>query len=256
MKKIVLTGASSGIGRALAIELGRRGAELVIAARRKSELESLAQEIAAVGGTAHVLVLDVANVAAVKDGLAEADRMVGGFDTVIANAGVGINDPEDAFNWEDVERMLDVNVRGAFATLVHAIPYLRARGGGQLSAVTSLAGRRGLPASGAYSASKAAVSVFLETLRVDLLAENIRVTDIQPGFVDTPMTQRNRFKMPFIWSAEKAASYISDELEGAPGVIAFPLPLDMVTSAVSMLPNLIYDPLAKMMIDRNKQNPG
>ena len=125
--------------------------------------------------------------------------------------------------------VLDVNVRGAMATLVAAIPVFLAQKHGHLVGVSSLAGCRGLPTSAAYSASKAALSVFLESLRIDLAPAGIRVTDVQPGFVATPINEKATHPMPFRWPVDRAARHIARRLEGAPAVIAFPWPLVFAT---------------------------
>jgi NAD(P)-dependent dehydrogenase (short-subunit alcohol dehydrogenase family) len=112
---------------------------------------------------------------------------------------------------------------------------------GQLVGVSSLAGRRGLPKSGAYSASKACLSVFLETLRLDLASAGIRVTDVQPGFVDTPINQGSKHPRPFLWMPDKAARVVAMRLEHAPAVIAFPWPLAMATALGRYMPAWLYD---------------
>jgi NAD(P)-dependent dehydrogenase (short-subunit alcohol dehydrogenase family) len=132
--------------------------------------------------------------------------------------------------------MIDVNVRGAIAPLVAAIPIMLVQKHGQLVGVSSLAGRRALPTAAAYNASKAALSTFLETLRIDLDPSGILVTDVQPGFVDTPIVADNAFPMPFMWSPEKAARVVADRLERAPRILAFPLPMDLLTRFAKHLP--------------------
>jgi short-subunit dehydrogenase len=164
---------------------------------------------------------------------------------VVANAGVGHYGHAGTLQWDDVARVLDVNVRGAMATLTAAIPIFLAHQRGHLVGVTSLAGRRGLPSSGPYSASKAAVSIFLETLRVDLRAAGIRVTDVQPGFVATDMAKNATHARPMQWPADKAARVIADRLESAPAIIAFPWPLAMLTGISRFLPAWIFDRLAR-----------
>ena len=169
----LVTGATSGIGRALCLELASRGAHVALAARREGELERAVHEIEARGGRALPLVLDVTDAAAVEDAVKRADRELGSLDLVVANAGDGTTGHASTLRWEDVARVVDVNVKGAMATLVAAIPVMLAQQGGHLVGVSSLAGRRGLPQSGAYGASKAALSTFLESLRIDLAASGI-----------------------------------------------------------------------------------
>jgi NADP-dependent 3-hydroxy acid dehydrogenase YdfG len=158
----LVTGATSGIGRALCLELASRGAHVALAARREGELERAVHDIESRGGRALPLVLDVTDAAAVEDAVKRADRELGSLDLVVANAGDGTTGHASTLRWEDVARVIDVNMKGAMATLVAAIPVMLAQQGGHLVGVSSLAGRRGLPQSGAYGASKAALSTFLD----------------------------------------------------------------------------------------------
>ena len=246
---VLVTGASSGIGRALAVEYARGGAKLALCARREAELEAVAAEVRAAGGSAMVIPLDVADVDAVGDAVRRADRELGSLDMVIANAGRGDTQLGTRLTWKDVGPVLDVNVRGAFATLVAAIPVMLAQQGGHLVGVSSLAGSRGLPTSAAYSASKAALSVFLESLRIDLAPVGVRVTDVQPGFVATPINEAADFPMPFLWPVERAsARHIVRRLERAPAVVAFPWPLVLATRFGRLLPAWIYDRVVRVAV--------
>jgi short-subunit dehydrogenase len=240
-QSILITGASSGIGRALALEYARGGAKLAVCARRVPELETLAAEVRALGGSAICIPLDVCDTDAVSDAVLRADRELGGLETVIANAGRGTSRHSSRLTWPDVAATLDVNVRGAIATLVAAIPVFLAHRRGHLVGISSLAGRRALPLSAAYSASKAALSTFLEALRIDLAAAGLRVTDVQPGFVETPMIANSRHAKPFCWPVDKAARHIVRKLDSAPAVIAFPWQLVLATSVGRLLPVPIYD---------------
>jgi NAD(P)-dependent dehydrogenase (short-subunit alcohol dehydrogenase family) len=189
--------------------------------------------------------LDVTDVGAVADAVKRADRDLGGLDMVIANAGRGDTKLASRLTWSDVGPVLDVNVSGAMATLVAAIPVLLARKKGHLVGVSSLAGSRGLPTSAAYSASKAALSVFLESLRIDLAPTGLRVTDVQPGFVATPINENAKHPMPFRWPVEKAAAHTARRLESAPAVVAFPWPLVLVTRFGRLLPPWLYDRIVR-----------
>jgi NADP-dependent 3-hydroxy acid dehydrogenase YdfG len=244
---VLVTGASSGIGRALAIEYARRGAKVMATARREAELGALCAQIAATGGEARFAICDVADPDAAAEAVKKADRDLGSLDLVVANAGVGGTRHASRLTVADVTRMIDVNVRGAMATLVAAIPIMLAHGQGQIVGVSSLAGRQALPRVAAYNASKAALSSFLETLRLDLAETKIGVTDVQPGFVDSEMTAKNKHPMPFMWSAPRAARVIADRLEKNPRVIAFPLPLDLATRASSLIPYPLYGWLTRRM---------
>ncbi|MDB4942947.1 MAG: Oxidoreductase, short-chain dehydrogenase/reductase family [Labilithrix sp.] len=235
-KTVLVTGASSGIGRALVLEYARRGANVVAAARREAELASLVEAVKQAGGRASYRVCDVSDVAAASDLVRAAEKDLGSLDMVISNAGVGGTTHASRLDVSSVAQMIDVNVRGAITPLVAAIPIMLGQKRGQLVGVSSLAGRRALPTAAAYNASKAALSVFLETLRIDLDASGILVTDVQPGFVETPITASNEFPMPFMWDAPKAARVIADRLEKGPRIIAFPLPLDVLTRVSRHLP--------------------
>jgi NADP-dependent 3-hydroxy acid dehydrogenase YdfG len=238
---LLITGASSGIGRAVALEYARGGAKVALCARREAELEETAATARSLGGSATCIVLDVTDVQAVGDAVKRADRDLGGLDRVIANAGRSDTKLSTRLTWDDVGPVFDVNVRGAVATLLAALPLFLARKQGHLVGISSLAGIRGLPTSAAYSASKAALSVFLESLRIDLASTGIRVTDVQPGFVATPMNLKATFAMPFRWPVDQAALHIVRRLERAPAVVAFPWPLVLATRFGRMLPAWLYD---------------
>jgi short-subunit dehydrogenase len=242
---ILITGASSGIGRALALEYARGGADLVLCARRTHELETLATDVGALGGKATCIPLDVCDAEAVIDAVRRADRDLDGLEMVIANAGRGGSLHSSRLGWQDVAAILDVNVRGAMATLVAAIPIFLAHQGGHLVGISSLAGRRALPASAAYSASKSALSTFLEALRIDLSPAGVLVTDVRPGFVETSVLADKTHPTPLRWPVDKAARHIAHKLERAPAVIAFPWPLVLATSIGRMLPASIYGRLVR-----------
>ena len=237
---VLVTGASSGIGRALVLEYARRGAKVIAAARREAELASLCDEVKAAGGKASFIVCDVTDTEAATELVRKAERDLGSLDMLISNAGVGGSTHASRLDVASVSRMIDVNVRGAIAPLVAAIPIMLGQKHGQLVGVSSLAGRRALPTAAAYNASKAALSMFLETLRIDLDPSGILVTDVQPGFVATPITAGNKFPMPFMWDAPKAARFIANRLERGPRVIAFPLPMDLLTRFSKHLPYAVH----------------
>ena len=146
--------------------------------------------------------------------------------------------------------MLQLNVLGACATLTAAIPHLLAGGGGTLVGVSSLAALRGLPTSAAYSASKAALSTFLESLRIELVPRGIDVSDIRPGFVDTPLTQKNGFRMPFLMTADDAAQRIVRGLERRRRIIAFPWPTALAMRLLAGLPSALFVGLGRLSLSR------
>jgi NAD(P)-dependent dehydrogenase (short-subunit alcohol dehydrogenase family) len=253
-RTVLITGASTGIGRALALEYAARGASVALAARREDLLRELATTIAERHGErtgdgrprAVVLPVDVRDPDAVAAMVRRAESELGSLDMVIANAGIGATGHASTLRWDQIADVLDINVRGAFATLLAAVPIMLHQQHGHLVGISSLAGRRGLPTSGAYSASKAALTTFLETLRIDLAPAGIKVTDVQPGFVDTPMTQKNAFPMPFMWPVEKAARVVADRLERAPATLAFPWQLASLLGVAKQMPAFVYDRFVRM----------
>jgi NAD(P)-dependent dehydrogenase (short-subunit alcohol dehydrogenase family) len=195
------------------------------------------------GGSADVCVLDVGDAAAVDKAISYWDEQTGGLDLVIANAGVGISRPGHKLAWEHVEPVLRINVMGAFATIVAAIGKMAPRKAGTIVGVSSLAAMRGLPSSGAYAASKAALATFLETLRTDLSHKGITVVDVRPGFVDTDMTRQNKFKMPFLMDVDRAAKLTWQGIRRGDAIVAYPWP----TATAMSLAETIPDGLWRMM---------
>ncbi|MDB5219150.1 MAG: 3-oxoacyl-[acyl-carrier protein] reductase [Myxococcaceae bacterium] len=239
-KTVLVTGASSGIGRALVLELAKRGAHVMASARRESELASLCAEVTANGGRCSFTVCDVSDPEAAAELVRKAERDLGSLDMLVSNAGVGGSTHSSRLDVASVSRMIDVNVRGAIAPMIAAIPIMMGQKHGQLVGVSSLAGRRALPTAAVYNATKAALSTFLEGLRMDLEPAGILVTDVQPGFVATDMTAKNKFKMPFLWDPERAATHIADRLESGPRILAFPLPMDLLTRFAQHLPYSVH----------------
>jgi len=236
-----LTGASSGIGRALSLRLARDGVEVALAARRAERLEELAREIRGVGGRAHVYPLDVSDAEDVTRVLRAADDDLDGIDLVVANAGVGAHRWSGKLTWEECEKTLRVNVDGAVATLVALMDRMVERRRGHLVGISSMAQYRALPKSAVYSASKAFLSTFLEGLRVDLRTAGIDVTDVRPGFVRTELTEKNTHRMPWLMDADEAATIVARGITKKAPVVAFPWQLATVVRSASVLPPAIYD---------------
>jgi len=238
-----ISGASSGIGAELAEKLAARGVEVILSSRRQEALEALAVRIRANGGSARVEPLDVSDPDATTAALLRIDDEVGGIDLVVANAGIGASRWAGDLGWEDCAPTIGINVSGAAASLVALLPRMVERGRGHLVGISSLAGYRGMPASAAYSASKAFLMVFLESLRVDLMGTGVAVTDVRPGFVRTPMTDRNRFKMPFLVEVDEAARRIVTGIEKRRPVVTFPWPLALATRLTRIIPAGLWDRL-------------
>ncbi len=239
---IVITGASGGLGAALARHYAATGANLGLVARRAGEMERLAATCA--GGCA-VYSADVRDSAAMRAAAADFTARHGVPDVVIANAGVSIGTlteaPEDEQAFRDV---MDINVIGMLNTFQPHVAAMRDRGSGVLVGIASVAGYRGLPGSGAYSASKAAAISYLESLRVELRGTGITVITVCPGYIVTAMTAHNPYRMPFIMTAEAAADKIASIIARRKTYAVIPWQMAIVARLMHVLPRFIYDPLA------------
>lgn len=242
-RSALITGASSGIGAALAKRLAASGIEVVIAARRADALAELRESIEAAGGTARVEVLDVSDPERTEARVLELDE-AHGFELVVANAGIGGSKWSGKLSWADCKSIIDVNVSGAVATLTGAIPGMVARGFGHLVGVSSVAQYRGLPKSAAYCASKAFLSTFLESLRIDLHGAGIYVTDVRPGFVETPLTA-GKGKLPFLVEVDDAAKTIAKAIARKQGVVVFPPQMAALGHMLEVMPAAIYEPVVR-----------
>jgi short-subunit dehydrogenase len=243
-KVVLVTGASSGIGRALAVELGRRGSRVGLTARRAEELLKVAEEVERAGGQALALPADVRNAEQMKSVTARVRERWGGVDVLVANAGMSTTTFGARLDAVEATDVISINVVGVVNSVAAVLPDMLARGRGHLVAISSLASYRGMPRSGAYSASKAAVSTFFESLRVDLRKSGIDVTVIHPGFIRTPMTANRKRKLPFLLEPEDAACRILRAVERRARTYAFPWQLAGLVRIMKYLPNAIYDRFA------------
>lgn len=242
-KVVVITGASSGIGADLASLLASWGARLALVARRKEKLEALRAECEGLGAEAVIFGADVADEAAM---LAMRDAVLERFghaDIVIGNAGVGGLNPATDFSLEVHRRIVETNCVGLANTLIPFVPSMIARGQGQLVGVSSLAAFRGLPNAASYSSTKAQQAVFLESLRVDLRRHGIAVSSIHPGFVETPMTQHDEFRMPFMVPVRRSSLLVARAIARRRAVYLYPWPMRLLTWVNRHLPRFVYDRL-------------
>lgn len=245
-KKVTLiTGASSGIGAGLAIRRAKRGEDLILLARRAEKLEVLATEVRAFGVGVEVVAVDVADRNALESALDKACDKLGPIDLLIANAGLGIPTPAKRFDAADFERVVSVNLVGAANCIAYVLPSMLARNCGQLVGIASLAAYRGLPKTGAYCASKAGLLALFESLRIDLLKKSIAVTTICPGYIKTPMTDKNKFSMPFIMELEPALDKIERAIDAGWSEYAFPFTLATIVRIARWVPNSLYDKFMK-----------
>ncbi|HMQ81202.1 MAG TPA: SDR family NAD(P)-dependent oxidoreductase [Ignavibacteria bacterium] len=240
-KKIVIFGASQGIGKALALEYARTGSSLVLLSRNEKETGAIALEISTESCKCYSKKCDVTLLDDVREGLAFAANSLGSIDLVIINSGVGGPNWMQSFSSEQFKQTFAVNTFGIAHVLECVIPIMKKQGYGTIAGITSLADVRGYGGSSSYSASKAAGSILLEAARVELKKDNIRVITVRPGFVKTAMTDKNEFKMPLLMQPDKAARIIRKGIESGRSIVQFPFPIVMATRLIKFLPNRIFD---------------
>ena len=239
---VFITGASSGIGAALAVEFARRGATLGLAARRQQQLDELA---ATLPGAHHTYAVDVTDKYAIKDAGEAFDRTVaGGTDIVIANAGISVGVKTEHFeDLDEFERVFATNVNALAYTFHPFIAPMKARRRGTLVGMASVAGIRGLPGSEAYCASKSAAITYCESLRVDLARHAVRVVTICPGFIRTPLTAQNPYAMPFLMDAADFARSAANAIAAQKSYAVIPWQMGVVAKLLRLLPNWAFDQL-------------
>jgi short-subunit dehydrogenase len=245
VRRVFITGASTGIGAALARHYagaaGTQGA-VGLFARRRDLLEKLASSLL---GRSTIYPADVSDTAALEAAAKDFLARYGTPDLVIANAGVSVGTlGGELRDVEKLRRVLDVNVAGLAATLAAFAPAMQAAGKGTLCGIASVAGFRGLPGAGAYSSSKAAAIAWLEALRTELAGSGVSVVTICPGYIDTPMTQVNRYRMPFLISADDAAQRFARAIAARRRLAVIPWQMAIVSTLMRAMPGWLYDRLA------------
>ncbi len=243
---MLITGASSGIGEGLALEFARRGYGLAIAARRLDRLQALAPRLLAAGAAEVVtLELDVADTDTIEPAVQRAARQLGRLDVIVANAGVGLLTPTGRGKLPLMRETLNINLLGAIATIEAALPIFRAQGFGHVVGVTSVAGSKGLPGLGAYSASKAGLHRYLQALRAEVRGTPVVVTELAPGFIDTDLN-RNKGARPFLIDVEKGAAIMARMIERRVGKRWVPvLPWTIIAQLLKILPAAVLAPRQK-----------
>jgi len=219
----VITGASDGIGRSMSLALARRGYALGLIARRRNLLEAVAKQCQEAGAPkVEIAVVDVTDSSALRQALARLEETLGEVDCFVANAGVSgsvTNSTQDG--GDDACQVFRVNISAAVVGLEFFKARMAQRGQGLLAGVTSVAGARGLPKTAVYSASKAALTTYLESLRLDMRPRGVRVVDIAPGFVDTEMTRATTHSKPFMIHVDRAGEiFVREMLKGRSRVVA------------------------------------
>ena len=247
--RVFITGASSGIGQALACHYAKQGAILGLAARRDEQLKALVASLSQDGAKqVSCYALDVADAAALRDAASDFITRAGAPDIVIANAGISSGTlTECADDLEAIRRIFDTNVYGMAATFSPFIAAMRQAAtqgrAGRLVGIASVAGIRGLPGAEAYSASKSAVITYLESLRLEMRSSGIKVVTILPGYIKTPMTAVNPYRMPFLLPADEAARRFARVIERGCSYSVIPWQMGIVAKILRLLPNALYDRL-------------
>ena len=240
--KVFITGASSGIGEALAVYYAAKGATLGLVARRADFLTALNQRL---GDRHGCYALDVCDAAALHNAASDFIARFGAPDIVIASAGVSAGTlSEYEEDLPAFRRIMDINVFGMAATFAPFIPAMKTAGGERrLVGIASVAGIRGLPGAEAYSASKAAAITYLESLRLEMRPYGIKVVTIAPGYIATPMTAVNPYSMPFLLPADQAAKRFASAIDRGLTYTVIPWQMGIVAKLLRLLPNWLYDRL-------------
>ena len=244
-RTILITGTSTGIGKAIGEKLLKVKCNLILTARRNQIIEEWVNQID--NPKAEILILknDVSDKASVAESYQKAIEKFERIDIAILNSGIGKSITPETFNSQAAEDIMNTNFLGVVYWIEQLLPNMIKRKSGIIAPVSSLADNRGYSGSGFYCASKSALSIFAEGLSIDLKKYGIKVLTIKPGFVKTPMTDQNNFKMPFMISAEKSAEYIISGITKEKAIIQFPFPTVLGAKIIGLLPNWFYRLIAK-----------
>lgn len=240
----------------MALRFAKDGYSVGLAARREEKLNEVAARIVGEGGRAGVFPCDVGDRSQLLEAVRKCEDDLGPVDLLIANAGLSVNTRVEAFASEEIEKVLRINLLGAIYATEAVLQGMLARESGQIVAVSSIAGIGGLPLSAAYSASKAGMTNFFESLRIDLRGTGVDVTVIKPGFVKTPMTDHNRHAMPFLMELNPAVEVMAKAIRKRKKSLTFPWPLGLVVGAARFLPRPAYDWIAGRVNRRKSPEAG
>ncbi len=244
-----VTGAGKGIGRTLVRRLLKDGWTVYASARTDSDLSSLREEAKGLPGEAVPLALDVTDRDACQRALETINDGGEPLGLVVLNAGTHTPTPASNFDLETVDRIMTVNVTGTLNCLAPAMSVLREQGYGKIAVVASVAGYKGLPKAAAYCASKSALIAMCESLRPELSTEGVEICVINPGFVRTPLTDKNDFPMPFLMEPDAATSAIIAGLRGRSFEIAFPTRFVLILKFIRLLPDWLYFKITERMVN-------
>jgi len=237
-----ITGASSGIGQALAQRFAREGWRLALVARRGAELQAWVDALGLAAERARVYAADVRDVRSIVDAGRDCIATQGLPDAVVANAGISVGiDTADFDDLEVLRATFETNNIGMAATFHPFVEAMRQRGSGRLVGIASVAGIRGLPGHGAYSASKAAAISYCESLRGECAPSGVKVVTLLPGYIDTPLTRGNRYSMPFLMPADAFADRAFAAIVAGDSYRVIPWQMGVLAKLLRLLPNAVYD---------------
>lgn len=243
-----VTGASSGIGRALAVRLARDGYRVAVSARNADELQALALES---GGVIQAFQLDVTDRDAVHRVMSEIEAALGPIDMAVFSAGTYVRESISNFNADQFRTMIELNLMGTAYCLETIMPLMVARGKGRIGLLGSVSGYTGLPGGGVYGATKSALITLAEALHPGLAKKGVTLSIINPGFVKTPLTDKNDFPMPFIVTAEEAADHIAKGMAAGKFEIAFSWKMVLLLKSLRLLPYPLYFKLTEKMLRKS-----
>jgi len=250
----VITGASSGIGRELAARYSKTATKLYLIARRGDALNELASQLFDNKASIKTLAVDITDFQALRSVCQDICDECESVDLVIANAGISSEHKAELYNFWDFKKIIDTNLLGIAAIFDIFANKMIVQGGGKLVAVSSLASFVAFPTTAVYSASKRAVNSFLDSMRLLLAPKNIKVINIQPGFIKTPLTDKNGFKMPFLMEIEDATDKIVKAIERNKKEYAFPFLFSLAAKNISRLPVSVRDRVVKMALSYEKHD--
>ena len=245
-KKIIITGASRGIGKEVAIEFAKQGHQLVLLARNEENLSNICNSLKDVNPSVCYKVCDVTDKEQMSEAIDFAIQKMGGIDIALLNAGVAGSGYFENFDSENLKRIFDVNVMGIAYGLELLIPIMKNQGHGIIAGVASLAEARGIPGNAAYCASKSAATFLLEAARIELQKFGIKVLTIKPGFVKSDMTANNTFYMPFLMETKEAAKIIINGIIAGKKYIGFPMPMVFLSWLGKTVPSGIFEFFIKL----------
>ena len=252
-KNVLITGASSGLGYSIAKLLPKENCSLILLSRRENVLGELVHDIESRGTKAKAYKCDVGNIEEVRNAFEQIKKDFDKVDIAILNAGTSSRTDISKYSSSIAKEIFEANTLGIINCVEQLLPDFIERKEGMIVGVSSMADSRGFPKSGFYNASKAAASLLLESLRIELKPFNIKVITVKPGFVRTPMTDKNEFHMPFLMDVDKAVKIVLDGIKKEKKVIQFPLAIVIGSKLVKVLPNWLFDYLMSRPLPARKK---